>query len=87
MIELNDDNDPLLFAIRLPNGTLICQYMEIVATVQALAPNNMDPSMETVVAAIRKSARTPEVAKAADDSVLIAAWHRMTKAMEASGKA
>lgn len=86
MIELNDDNDPLLFAVTLPNGRLICQYMEVVATVQALAPNNGEPGVDVMVEAIRKSSRTPDVAAAANASHLIAAWHRMTKAMEAAGK-
>jgi len=86
MIDLNDENDPLLFSVSVPNGRLICQYMEVVATVQAISPNGTEPNTDIVIRAIRQSSRTPEVAREARDEWLIAAWHRMTTAMEASGK-
>jgi hypothetical protein len=86
MIELNDDNDPLLFAASLPNGILICQYMEVVVTIQAGCPTGVEPTTEMVVQAIRKASRTPDVAALANNEWLVAAWHRMTRALEASGK-
>lgn len=86
MIELTNDNDPLLFSVTLPIGNLICQYMEVVVTIQAICPTSSEPTADMVVQAIRKSSRTPEIAAAANDEWIISAWHRMTKALEASGK-
>jgi hypothetical protein len=86
MIDLNDENDPMLFAVSLPNGKLIVQYMEVVATIQATAVPGAEPSPQVVIDAIRKASRTPEVAMGAMDAWLIAAWHRMTMRMDAAGK-
>lgn len=86
MIELNDDNDPMLFAIGLPNGRLIIQFMEVVATLQAVVPQGAEPSPHHIVDAIRKSSRTPEVAATASDAMLAAAYHRIAMAVEREGK-
>lgn len=86
MIDLNNDNDPLLFSIELPKGRLICQYMEIVATVQAIAPSNAEPDISVIIKAIRQASRSPEVTEASENAHLVAAWYRMTKAMESAGK-
>lgn len=83
MIDLNDDNDPMLFSVTLPSGKLICQYMEVLATVQGMT--DKEPTIEHVVRAIRESSRTPEVAKATPDAMLVAAWQRMSKAVDAQG--
>jgi hypothetical protein len=86
MIDLNDDNDPLLFACQIPEGRLVLQYMEVVATVQTIAPDAKNPDMPTVVEAIRRAARSQEVAKAASSVSLIAAWHRINAQVESAGK-
>jgi hypothetical protein len=83
MIDLNDDNDPMLFAVTLPIGKLVCQYMEVVASVQGIT--DKEPTMENIVRAIREASRTPDVAKSAPDAVLVAAWQRMSKAVDAQG--
>lgn len=85
MIDLSDDNDPMLFKITLPNGALIVQYMEVLATIQASMAPNAEPSSASVVKAIRESSRTPPIAANASDAVLIAAWHRMTTAVTTMG--
>ena len=85
MIDLSDDNDPMLFAISLPQGKLVLQFMEVVAHIQATQNPATEPTPESIVAAIRKASRTPEVAGAVPDHVLIAAWHRVNKAVEAAG--
>lgn len=85
MIDLSDDNDPMLFAVTIPNGRLIVQYMEILAAVQARVGSDAQPDVANVVSAMREHSRTPEVAKAATDAVLVAAWHRMTAAVTKSG--
>ena len=84
MIDLNDDNDPMLFAITLPQGKLIVQYMEVLTGVQA-ACNGVEPSTKDIIAAIRLCARTQDVASAAPDHVLLAAWARMTTAVQNAG--
>ena len=85
MIDLNDENDPMLFAVTLPNGRLIVQYMEVVATIQGMVANGADPGIPEVCRAIRDMSRTPEVAKGASDAVLTAAWARMTQAVNSAG--
>lgn len=85
MIDLNEDNDPMLFSCRIPSGTLVVQYMEAVATLQESCGTDAQPTIAHIAAAIRKSSRTPEVAQQASDAHLIAAWHRMTAAVAASG--
>jgi hypothetical protein len=85
MIDLNDENDPMLFAVTLPNGRLIVQYMEVVATIQGMVANGSDPGIPEVCRAIRDMSRTPEVAKGASDAVLTAAWARMTQAVNSAG--
>lgn len=85
MIELNADNDPMLFAVTIPAGQLIVQYMEVIATIHAGMSPDTEPKSEEIVAAIRKASRTPEVAAAASDAHLIAAWARMSQRVASAG--
>jgi len=87
MIEFNDDNDPMLFAMTVPAGRLIVQYMEVLATAQAGMVNGAEPNIQQIAEAIRSASRTPDVAKASTDAHLIAAWHRMTLAVQKQGNA
>lgn len=83
MIDLNDQNDPLLFKVTLPGGDLIVQWTELIATLAPKADQN--PGVGEVAAAIRKVSRTPEVAAAATDATLFAVFARIGKAVESSG--
>jgi len=85
MINLSDDNDPMLFAVSLPQGTLILQFMEVAAAIAASQRPDAEPTQADVLAAIRTASRTPDVAGALPDNVLIAAWHRINKAVETAG--
>jgi hypothetical protein len=85
MIDLTEDNDPMLFCVQIPSGKLIVQYMETLATLQDAAGLQEQPSVPQIAKAIRDSARTKEVAAEASDAVLIAAWHRMTARVQAAG--
>lgn len=85
MIDLNDENDPMLFAVTLPNGRLIVQYMEVVSTIQGIISGSTDPGIPEICRAIRECSRTPEVAKNASDAMLTAAWARMTQAVNSAG--
>lgn len=83
MIDLNDQNDPLLFKVTVPSGDLIVQWTEVIA---ALAPQASEtPGVGDVAAAIRKVARTPEVAANATDEILFAVFARIGKAVERAG--
>lgn len=83
MIDLNDQNDPLLFKVTIPSGDLIVQWTEVVA---ALAPQaSENPGVGDVAAAIRKVARTPDVAAIATDEILFAVFARIGKAVERAG--
>lgn len=90
MIDLNDENDPMLFAITLPTGRLVLQFMEVVAEINAIMPAGQDKEAqvptELLCRAIRKVARNPAVAANAPDHQLVAAWGRMSQAVESSGK-
>jgi hypothetical protein len=86
MNDLNDDNDPMLFSVTLPHGKLIVQYMEVLASLQSVLADGGEPTQAQLVQAIRATARTVEIAVATTDAMLIAAWHRMTGAIQASGK-
>jgi len=83
MIDLNSDNDPLLFRVEIPTGALILQWTEVLAAIGTKA--DQQPGIEEVAAAIRKMARTPEVAADAPDAVLFAVFVRIAKAVEAQG--
>lgn len=87
MIDLTDDNDPMLFGMTLPSGErLVVQYMEALSTLQAKIPQGGgDPTRDMIVAAIRESARTKSAAENAPDAVLFGAWYRMTTAVQAAG--
>lgn len=87
MIDLSDDNDPMLFAVQVPAGKLVLQYMEAVAALQAMNRQGEDPTPADIVKAIRETTRTPDVGKSATDQQLIAAWHRMTVAIQKQGNA
>jgi hypothetical protein len=85
MIDLNEDNDPMLFAVNTPVGQLIVQYMEVVASLQNVMINNQEPTPSDICNAIRSNSRTPSVASLASDAVLFAAWHRMTMRVNEKG--
>lgn len=85
MIELTDDNDPYLFSIRIPAGQLILQYMEVLSCLQESLRDSTQPTNADIIAAVRKASRTREVALAAQDYEITAAWLRITKAVEAAG--
>lgn len=85
MIELNADNDPMLFAVQLPVGQLVVQYMEVIATIHAGMSPDTEPKPDEIVAAIRKASRTPEVASVASDAHLIASWARMSQRVASAG--
>jgi hypothetical protein len=87
MIDLNDENDPMLFAVNVPAGRLVVQYMEVLATVQAGMTPGSDPTTAQVATGIREASRTPDVAAASSDAILMAAWHRMTTAVQKQGNA
>lgn len=87
MHDLTDDNDPMLFGMTLPSGRLVIQYMEVLAAVQASLPENAEPKPADIVRGMRETARTPDTARAATDAMLVAAWHRMTVAVQAAGNA
>jgi hypothetical protein len=87
MVNLTDDNDPLLFCADVPAGRLVVQYMEVLASVQAAITPGTEPTLTQVATYMREASRTPEVAKNSSDAVLIALWHRMTAAMAKQGNA
>ena len=90
MIELKDEDDPMLFAVTLPSGRLVVQYMECIATLKAFVRDESAPMLEEIARAVRESARTPEVARNAPDPHLFAAFmriqDRVTHAGNASGQ-
>lgn len=85
MIELNDDNDPMLFSVTLPMGRLIVQYMEVLSHIHAGMSPEAQPSTAEIADGIRKASRTPDVAAAAPDAMLIAAWARMSARVTQAG--
>lgn len=85
MIHLDDDNDPMLFSVVLPNGTLILQYMEVLVALQAVV-NSSEPTHAQIAHAIRSACRSTTVAADASDAHLIAAWHRIGVAVMSAGK-
>lgn len=87
MVNLNNDNDPMLFSVELPSGDrLILQFMEVFADLQTQV-GTTEPTPPQVLAAIRRAARTPEVAASATDPVLLAAWHRISTVVGTQGNA
>jgi hypothetical protein len=83
MIDLNDHDDPLLFAADLGNGKVIFQYTEVVAALGSLSRDQ--PEVKDVAAAIRKMSRTPEVAAEVSDEKLFALFVRVAKIVEKQG--
>jgi hypothetical protein len=81
MIDLNSDNDPLLFRAELPVGVIIVQFHEIIAAIG----RKDDYEIADVTAAMRKVARTPETAAAASDEQLFGLFIRIKNAAERSG--
>jgi hypothetical protein len=87
MIELNDDNDPMLFAVTLPSGErLILQYMEVVTNLSLVVGNGTDPTPAQIASAIRDSARV-KLTLDNTDAHLMAAWHRISAQVANSGNA
>jgi hypothetical protein len=77
MIELTDDNDPYLFSVTIPSGRLVMQYLEVLVTLRETLPEGKEPTLEQTAEAIRKAARTKDVAATAQPAELFAAWVRM----------
>jgi|LakMenEpi03Aug12_release.lakeMendotaPanAssembly.Ray.scaffolds.fasta_scaffold716330_3 hypothetical protein len=86
MIDLNDENDPLLFACSIPAGRIIVQFHEVVAALEAKCQGK-EPSTEDLVAVLKEVSRTPDVASMATDAQLIAVWTRIAKAAQSAGNA
>jgi hypothetical protein len=90
MIDLNDDNDPMLFCatVHTKDGPakLILQYMEVAAAAQSITPQGSEPTTAHIIQAIRKAARTPGIAENTPDEMLVSLWYRMSKAIETAGK-
>lgn len=82
MIDLNSDNDPLLFRVEIPSGALIVQWTEVLAV---LAARGGEPGIPEVADAIRKVARTPDVAANASEEALFAVFARIGKAVQQAG--
>jgi hypothetical protein len=83
MIDLNEDNDPLLFRVQIPSGALIVQWTEVCAAAQPTS--DAAPNMQSLAAAVRKVSRTPDVAAQATDEVLVAVCERIARAIKTSG--
>jgi hypothetical protein len=84
MIDLNAENDPLLFSISVPSGRLVVQWMEVIAAIQKSGIDK-EPTLEQVCDAMRKVSRTPEVSNSASDEALFAAFARMAAAADKAG--
>lgn len=83
MIDLNEDNDPLLFRVQIPTGSLIVQWTEVCAAAQQ--SNEGKPTVKDLADAVRKVSRTPEIAAGATDEVLVAACERIARAIKNAG--
>jgi hypothetical protein len=86
VIDLTEDNDPMLFRIAVPSGSLIVQWNELVAAVQKRNQFGQNqPTVADIAESIRAVSRTPEVAANAADEVLFAAFARLGKAVTNAG--
>lgn len=85
MIDLNDENDPQLFAVTIPSGRLILQYMEVVAGLRCIVTEGTEPTVPQIARAVRESARTKDVAASAGDAELFAAFLRVQARVSAAG--
>ena len=86
MIDLTEDNDPMLFRIAVPSGSLIVQWNELVAAVQNRNQSGQNqPTVADIAESIRAVSRTPEVAANAADEVLFAVFARLGKAVTNAG--
>lgn len=84
-IELNEADDPMLFAVTVPAGRLVFQFNEVTATLQAIGAGNAQPGVPELARAMREACRTPEVAKEATDAQLFAAYARAAQRVEQAG--
>ena len=84
MINLTPDTDPLLFRVEIPSGALVVQWNEALAALSG--KQDGQPQVADVAAALRKVARSPEVAANASDEILFAVFARMGQAVEQAGK-
>jgi hypothetical protein len=82
MIELKDENDPLLFRVQIPTGSLIVQWTEVCAAAQQA---DRAPTVADLANAVRKVARTPEVAASATDEMLVAVCERIARTLKNAG--
>jgi hypothetical protein len=86
VIDLTEDNDPMLFRIAVPSGSLIVQWNELVAAVQKRNQSGQNqPTVADIAESIRAVSRTPEVAANAADEVLFAVFARLGKAVTNAG--
>jgi hypothetical protein len=83
MIDLTEDNDPMLFRIQIPTGSLIVQWTEVCAAAQP--SGNAQPTVADLASAVRKVTRTPDVAAKATDEVLVAVCERIARTLKHSG--
>lgn len=83
MIDLNDNDDPLLFAADLGTGKFIFQYTEVVAALGGISKDQ--PEVRDVAVAMRKMSRTPEIAAQITDEKLFALFVRVAKMVEKQG--
>lgn len=84
MIDLTENDDPMLFRLQTPAGALVMQWNEVIACLSKLG-TQAEPSVADVAAAIRKVSRTPEVAAGCSDEILFAAFARVSKAVDQAG--
>lgn len=84
-IELNETDDPMLFAVSVPAGRLVFQFTEVTATLQGMTQNGEQPGVPELARAMREACRTPEVAKNATDAQLFAAYARAAQRVEQAG--
>jgi hypothetical protein len=83
-IELTENDDPMLFAVSLPNGRLVFQFNEVTATLQAIN-GGQNPGVPELARAMREASRTADVAKDATDAQLFAAYARAAQRVEQAG--
>jgi hypothetical protein len=85
MIDLTDENDPMLFCATVENGgKIIIQYMELSARI-AEKCGERSPTQEDIVTAMRETARTREIAQSVPSHVLVSLFFRMTRAVDSAG--
>ena len=86
MIELTNENDPLLFCVTMPDDSrLVVQWNECLASIQKMNIEG-EPSVEQISQALRSSARTKDIAARSSDESLFAVFARIVEALDKTGK-